>query len=181
MKKILLALALVAALAGAAQANGWQAQTGELLRFVKGATSDSTRIALVWSNGVTTSGDTTEVFNLQRYRRLVDWANATSVPVLRLHLMTSGANNAVNSVAADTMQVVAEWSYDGTNWGANAAVLAIGVSPTLNKVFDAEVEASAPGLGAPYWRFIITHWTGAAQTTRQVSCRPIVYVAQGGL
>ena len=179
MKRFIVALCLFGLVAGivpAAMADNWRVKVLPLSKWNKLASTDSTTIALEWSDGITATGDTTEILDLATH--ITPLIGVADVDILRLHIVVSGADNAVNSAAGDTMELVSQWSFDGVNWKSDAAVLAIGLSPNTAEAMTYNVGSSEAGFGARWWRFILTQFDGSAQTSRQISVRPLITVAR---
>jgi hypothetical protein len=147
------------------------------MKFTKSLTSDSTDVTIEWGGGSPGEGDTTGTLDLRRYN-VVNWANADDMEYLRLLVFFSGADNSANSATTDTIQLISMYSFDGTYWAEESALTAPGPSTAIFEVATQRAASAEAGLGAPFWRFIITHWTEGATDSRQVWVRPIIYVAK---
>jgi hypothetical protein len=182
VKRFIIALAVLAfsvGFVGAVSASGWGVVVEKQMRFVKGATSDSTTITLEWNadiaEGTLTNEDTTAVLNMASHK-LVNWGSTTlAMPFIRLMVYFSGADNAVTSAAGDSVRIIPEFSYGNNVWLPAATQYAIGASPNDVDVVVAAVTEEI-GLGASAWRFRIAHYDQSATTSRQCYVRPIVFV-----
>ena len=169
LRNILLAAVVLAGFAGSAQAAGaYKILTLPPMSWAKGATTDSTRIAVAAGYAVATAADTTNWYDLGKF----DFAQSVNGSSTASQIAAMQVN-AQQAASGDTMRVTIQYSNDPTNgFTAASAVVLVGSTASTTAVADQDDTVYR------FFRVIFDHYDGSTTTTRLVSIVPVVKVAQ---
>lgn len=171
MKKFLNILALVAvtaAFAAPAFADAYRIVTLPKMTWNKGATTDSTVIAVPAGFAVAAAADTTNWYDLGKFN-FAQSVNGSSTASQIVSMQV----NAQQAATLDTMRTTIQYSNDPAG-GFTAASAVVLVGQTASTVAVADQDDTI----YRFFRVIFDHYDGSTTTTRKVSIVPVIKVAQ---
>lgn len=175
MKRILLLVALVAAVAASLPNNASAFQTKALsrLHWVKMASSDSgTVITVPFADGDgTTNADTTDWVDISGYNLSgASNGSTTATPLIALQI------NAQQAATGDSMRITVQWANEKTNRSTNFHAVSAQVAVT-NKAPILTILDSDDTVFGTFFRVLFENHDGSTKVSRLVSLVPIVRVA----
>lgn len=182
MKKLMLGLVLVALVACMVQPvfaqTGYRVVTEQPMRWIKGASTDSTNAYIAFNNNAI-SADTTAAFDLRQIcLPMRTFAADTSMVVGALLNWDSEA-------VGDSLIIATQYSLDGTNWTyLNASTgcweVVLGASNQVHKsVVNGLSRSTAQRNGCSFVRWLVQHWdqsrAAAGASGILVELRPVIW------